>query len=77
MASPGISSPLTEQEQERNLRAVDHAIAQQRLEGLTVSASTVEDMQRGAWGEISDDEVIANIYARFKDAPTCQMSGFC
>jgi hypothetical protein len=56
---------LTEKELERNLRAVDHAIAQQRLEGLTVSESTVEDMRRAAHGEIPADEVIANIYARF------------
>jgi Antitoxin VbhA len=58
-------SPLTHNEVERNLRAVEHAIAQQRLEGLTVSESTVEDMRRAARGEISDDEVIANRYAEF------------
>jgi hypothetical protein len=60
---------LSEKELERNLRAVDHAIAQQRLEGLTVSESTVEDMRRAARGEIPADEVIANIYARFGDVP--------
>jgi hypothetical protein len=56
---------LTEKELECNLRAVEHAIAQQRLEGLTVSESTVEDMRRAAHCEIPADEVIANIYARF------------
>jgi antitoxin VbhA-like protein len=56
---------LSEKELERNLRAVDHAIAQQRLEGLTVSESTVADMRRAAHGAIPADEVIANIYARF------------
>ena len=59
-------APLTEKELERNLRAVDQAIAQQRLEGLTVSESTVEDMRRAARGEIPADEVIANIYGRFE-----------
>ena len=57
---------LSEKELERNLQAVDHAIAQQRLEGLRVSDSTVEDMRRAARGEIPADEVIANIYARFE-----------
>jgi hypothetical protein len=52
-------------ELERNLRAVEHAIAQQRLEGLTVSESTAEDMRRAARGEIADEEVIAIIYARY------------
>jgi antitoxin VbhA-like protein len=56
---------LTERELAQNLRAVDHAVAQQKLEGLTVSESTVEDMRRAARGEIPADEVIANIYARF------------
>jgi hypothetical protein len=56
---------LSEKELERKLQAVDHAIAQQRLEGLKVSDSTVEDMRRAARVEIPADEVIANIYARF------------
>ena len=60
---------ISEVELERNLRAVEHAIAQQRLEGLTVSESTVEDMRRAARGEIADEDVIANIYARYKRSP--------
>jgi hypothetical protein len=63
---------LADLELEHNLRAVDHAIAQQRLEGLTVSESTVEDMRRAARGEIPADEVIANIYARFGHVPILQ-----
>jgi hypothetical protein len=35
-----------------NLRAVENAIAQQRLEGLEVSADVVEEMKRVARGEI-------------------------
>jgi len=63
------SVTLTARELKRNLRAVDHAIAQQSLEGLTVSDATVQDMRRAARGEIDGDEVIANIYARFKHVP--------
>jgi hypothetical protein len=62
-------NPLTDQELERNLRAVDNAVAQQTLEGLTVSTETIEDMRRAARGEIPAEEVIANIYARFKHVP--------
>jgi hypothetical protein len=61
----------SEQELKLGILAVDNAVAQQELEGLTVSAETVEDMRRAARGEISDDEVIANIYARFGLVP-CQ-----
>ena len=60
---------LTEQEVQRNMRAVAHAIAQQELEGLKVSEDTVEDMHRAARGEITSEEVIRNIYARFKHVP--------
>jgi len=71
-----VKEPITQlskQEVERNLRAVDHAIAQQALEGLTVSESTVEDMRRAARGEIPADEVVANIYARFKHVPILRL----
>jgi hypothetical protein len=60
---------LTEQEVQRNMRAVAHAIAQQELEGLKVSEPTVEDMRRAALGEIETDEVIRNIYKRFQNVP--------
>ncbi len=60
---------LTQQEVARNMRAVAHAIAQQELEGLKVSQATVEDMERAARGEIRSEDVIRNIYARFKHVP--------
>jgi hypothetical protein len=60
---------LTEQNVARNIRAVEHAIAQQELEGLKVSKATVEDMLRAARGEIRSEDVIRNIYARFKHVP--------
>jgi hypothetical protein len=46
------------------MRAVDHAIAQQELEGLKVSKATIEDMRRAARGEIDADELRRNIYRR-------------
>lgn len=55
---------FTERDIQRNLRAVAHAIGQQELEGLKVTASTVADLHRAARGEIDTDEVIRNIYRR-------------
>jgi len=60
---------ITDEKLESNLRAVEHAIAQQRLEGLSVSEATVVDMQRAARGEIHAEVVISNIYARFSCVP--------
>lgn len=60
---------LTEQEIERNMRAVDHAIAQQELEGLKVPEATVADLRRAARGEIETEEVIRNIQRRFQHGP--------
>jgi len=50
------------------MRAVEHAIAQQELEGLKVPESTVEDLRRAARGEIDTDEVRRNIYRRLQNA---------
>jgi hypothetical protein len=60
---------LTEQEVQRNMRAVAHAIGQQELEGLKVPEFTVVDLRRAARGEIDTDEVIRNIHRRFKNVP--------
>ena len=53
----------------RNLRPVEHAIAQQELEGLRVPEATVEDLRRAARGEIDTDEVRRNIYRRLQNVP--------
>ncbi len=66
------TTSLTEQEIQRNMRAVAHAIAQQELEGLKVPESTVADLNRAARGEIDTDEVICNIHSRFKNAQILQ-----
>lgn len=60
--------PLSKKEIERKHARRSHAIAQQELEGLHVSAATVEDMKRAAHGEIRSEDVIRNIHARVKHA---------
>ena len=50
---------------QRNQRALDNALAQQRLEGLTVSPETVADLQRVTRGEISTSDVIRKLYERY------------
>jgi hypothetical protein len=68
MGSPVLDRKETAPTIEEHMRAIAHAIAQQELEGLKVSSATIEDMHRAARGEISDDQVITNIYARFDHA---------
>jgi hypothetical protein len=60
---------LTEQDIQRNMRAVAHAIAPQELEGLKVPASTVADLHRVARGEIDTNEVIRNLHRRLQNVP--------
>ena len=60
---------LTEADIQRNLDAVDDAVAQQALEGLTVPAETVEDMRKIARGEMSSDDLIRKLYNRFPNVP--------
>jgi hypothetical protein len=60
-----VAERISEAEMQRRMLAVDNAVAQQELEGLTVSDATVADMRRAARDEIADEEVIANIYARY------------
>jgi hypothetical protein len=49
------------------MRAVAHAIAQQELSGLTVSAATIADLHRVARGEIDTDEALRNVYRRLQN----------
>lgn len=56
----------TEDEIERNMRALAHAIAQQELEGLKVPEETVAELQRVARGEIDTDEVRRRLQARLE-----------
>ncbi len=56
---------MTNSEHQDNKRALDHAVAQQRLEGLAVTPETLADLTRVARGEISTARVIDNLYARY------------
>ncbi|MGB2679854.1 MAG: antitoxin VbhA family protein [Candidatus Competibacter sp.] len=48
-----------------NLKAVENAVAQQRLEGLDVPHEVIEDMKRAARGEIEIADGIRNTYEKF------------
>jgi len=54
-----------EQKINQNLRAVENAIAQQRLEGLEVPPDVAEEMKRAARGEIDIEEGIRNTILKF------------
>ena len=66
---------LTEQDIQRNMRAVVHAIAQQELEGLKVPPETAADLHRAARGEIDTDEVIhSSTKLRLNAAPIARLA---
>ena len=54
-----------EQKISQNLKAVENAIAQQRLEGLEVPLDVAEEMKRAAKGEIDIEEGIRNTVRKF------------
>jgi hypothetical protein len=56
---------VTKSEILNNKRAFDHAIAQQRLEGLTVPPEALADLQRIARGEITPADALRAAHARF------------
>jgi hypothetical protein len=62
-----MTKTLTEQDVQRNMRAVAQAIAQQELEGSKVTASTAADLRRAARGEIDTNKVMGNIYRRLQN----------
>lgn len=55
---------MTSEELQRNQQALAHAVAQQRLEGLTVSQETLQAMQCVVNGETTTEAVIREIYQR-------------
>ena len=63
-----IAEALTmpsEQKIKQNLRAVENAIAQQRLEGLEVPRDIIAEMQRAARGKIEIEEGIRDTIRKF------------
>jgi hypothetical protein len=55
----------SEQKIKQNVRAVENAIAQQRLEGLEVPADIIAEMQRAARGENEIEEGISATIRKF------------
>ena len=55
----------SEQKIKQNLRAVENAIALQRLEGLEVPADVIAEMQRAARGEIEIEAAIRHTIRKF------------
>ena len=49
----------------QNLKAVENAVAQQRLEGLEVPPDVIEEMKRAVRGEIGIEEGIQNTREKF------------
>jgi hypothetical protein len=64
---------ITDSEVRTNTRAVEHALAQQRLEGLTVPADTVADLHRVASGEITSGELLRKLNARYIRRPNAKI----
>jgi len=62
-------SAATEEQIQRNMRAVARAIAQQEHEGLSVPEEAIADLHRVARGEIDTAEVIRNIHTRLSNVP--------
>jgi hypothetical protein len=70
----GNMRPMNANDQQREivsarLEAVDVAVAQQRLEGLTVPPEVVEAMKSAARGTITVDEGVRAALRRFAHVP--------
>ncbi|MHA6770346.1 antitoxin VbhA family protein [Sphingobium ummariense] len=64
----GRGRALSEEQIAQNLRDVAYAIAQQRIEGLTVSEEAQADMLEMAYGRLTIAEGIARAKARYAPA---------
>ncbi len=56
---------MTAYEAMKNQKAVEHAIAQQQLEGLVVPLEAVRDLERVAHGEITTADALKAARLRF------------
>ncbi len=50
---------------QQRLEAVEYAIASQRIEGLTISKETIEDMYRVARREMTTEQARQALFRRF------------
>lgn len=60
---------LSAEEIRQNRRALNHALAQQRLEGLTVPPETIEELERVVRGEMTTEDALHNARARYMSHP--------
>jgi len=60
---------MTKKEQRDNRRAIEHAIAQQALEGLAITPETLADLKRVAKGELESSDLIDTLYTRYAKIP--------
>jgi len=63
-----VAERISEGELKRRILAVENAVAQQELEGLTVSPEANEDLRMVARGEMTTEQAIANVHARLPHA---------
>ena len=56
---------MTDLEVLRKQRAYDHAVAQQRLEGLALPPEATRDLQRIVLGEMTTTDALIAAHARF------------
>jgi hypothetical protein len=54
-----------EQQIRRSLKAVENAVAQQRLEGLEVPSDVIDNMRQAARGEMAIEDGIRRTYEKF------------
>ncbi len=64
---------MTKSERAAHQRALDHASAQQRLEGLTMTPETVAALKQVAEGKMSTSDVIHDLYARYAHVKVQQL----
>jgi len=64
---------VTKSERAAHRRALDHALAQQRLEGLTITPETVAALEQVAEGKMSTSDVINDLYARYAHVKVQQL----
>jgi len=64
-----VAEQIPARELEIRMLSVDNAVAQQELEGLTVSLETVQDLIRVARGEITSEQAIEGALASLGHVP--------
>jgi hypothetical protein len=64
-----VAEQISGHELEFRMLSVDNAVAQQELEGLTVSPRTVQDLIRVARGEMTSEQALEGALASLDHVP--------